>query len=350
MLDADRTATLESFRDSIVEPLKNTDAEKWPIRSGRVVRLVGDQLATEFFEDLRSLTERGWDRARLASLFGTPTRLWRLSHHLLQGLRAKSASVAEQREAVLEMLALVAELKGGSPFMTNGANMILPRAAADELREMTAECRLSGPEGEDVRHWAHRAAGVLWSYAEALYFVAHEVGVEVHGPYRGTDNRVLLVRDFFSPGPHELWPEISSFLNFEKLRIAVIYDDFRGHLDVYNNIYLEPGVILPPRALAIGAWLDGTALNAAGLRSLTEQASQTVVDVAGLVDSWSLLEIATRYVEVFWWRKRELAVAARGHWRPGESLLGRISADAIPPASTSNVSESDLRKQFDLTG
>jgi hypothetical protein len=350
MLDADRVAVLAGFRDSIIEPLKNTDAEKWPIRSGRVIRLVGDHLATEFFQDLRFLEEQGWSRAQLAALFGTPSRLWRLSHHLLQGLRARSAPVAEQQEAVLAILALIAELKVGSPFMKNGANVVLSPKEADELRKRTVECALSGRDREEQRQWVHRAAGVFWSYAEALYFVAHEVGVEVHGPYRTPDNHALLVRDFFSPSPNELWPEIPQLLNFERLRIATIYDDFKGHLDVYNNIYLEPGVILPSQASAVCAWLDGTVLSAGELRSLIERASAIIVDISALVDSWSLVDIATRYVDIFWWRKRELAIAARAEWRPSESVFSRISEEAIPVAATSNLSEADLRIQFDLTG
>src|SRR5689334_2123125 len=107
MTSIDRIKILENFRDSIIVPLGNTDAEKWPIRAGRVVKLVADSLADEFFTDLTTLTNSGWSRQEIAELFGTPTRLWRLSHHLLQGLRMRGAPLEDQQDAILAILDLV---------------------------------------------------------------------------------------------------------------------------------------------------------------------------------------------------------------------------------------------------
>ena len=344
MSGTDRLVTLESFRDSIIVPLKNTDAEKWPIRSGRVVRLVSDCLAEEFFGDIDSLSDRGWNRSEIAELFGTPTRLWRLSHHLLQGLRASSASLLEQQNGILQILGLIRELKQDSAFLKDGANLILNNAEAQSLAAQVVDS-----DGAAIQ-WSHRAAAVLWSYAEALYFVAHELGVEIHGPYIVSGDRVLFVRDFFSPRPRELWPELSSFFDFDSLRIAVIYSEFPGYLDVYNNIYVDSGISLPSRALAAGVWVDGTAVRPEDLERVCGRGAQLISKVTSVVDSWSLVEIAARYTDIFWWRKRELALAARGEWRPRPSVIARIVENAIPPASAANPSEDELRRQFDLTG
>jgi hypothetical protein len=346
MTDIDRVTTLENFRDSIIVPLVNTDAEKWPIRAGRVVRLVADSLAEEFFGDLAVLVNRGWSRREIAELFGTPTRLWRLSHHLLQGLRMRSASLQEQQDAILTILGLVAELKGGSPFLVDDANLILTNEAIDDLYKQTKKL---GTPNDDARAWSHRCAGVFWSYAEALYFTAHELGVEVHGPYRMPGNQALLVRDFFASSPNDLWPEVVRFANFDSIRIAVIYDDFRASMDVYNNLYLGEGVTLPSRAAGISLWRNGSIVETAEIRQVCATATDVITRVATTVESWSLLEIARRYVELFWWRKRELSLAVRGEWRPDAAIMNRITEDAIPPASASNASASEMRRQFDLT-
>ena len=347
MTGINRVAALMEFRDSIIVPLVNTDAEKWPIRAGRVTRLVADSLAEEFFGDLALLANRGWSRREIAELFGTPTRLWRLSHHLLQGLRMRSASLQEQQDAMLAILGLVAELKGGSPFLVGDANLIMTEEAVADLFEQTKE---SGVPDDDLRTWAHRSAGVLWSYAEALYFTAHELGVEVHGPYRMPGNQVLLVRDFFASSPRDLWPEVGGYANFDSIRIAVIYDDFRASMDVYNNLYLAEGVILPSRAAGISLWRNGSVIDAAEIRQLCVTATDVITQVATTVESWSLLEIARRYVELFWWRKRELSLAARDEWRPNAAIMARVTEDAIPPSSASNASAEEMRRQFDLTG
>lgn len=350
MIHDDRIAALGQFRDSIVVPLKNTDAEKWPIRSGRVVRLVADCLAREFFADLKSLQDRGLGTGEIAKLFGTPTRLWRLSHHLLQGLRAMHVSVREQQDAVLQLLGLIAELKVGSAFLLDGANLVLTGGAARALAENPAMNDTRGAPGRAINQWSHRTAAVLWSYAEALYFVAHEVGVEIHGPYRIREDEVLVVRDYFNLRPVELWPELDNFLGFGSLRIATIYNDFRGHFDVYNNLYTEPDVSLPTHAMAVAVWMDGVPLaGEAEFRALWQRAGELVTRVAAIVETWPLVEIARRYVDIFWWRKRELALAARRQWRPEAAVVARIMPGAIPPAAASSTTEQQLLKQFDLT-
>jgi hypothetical protein len=309
-----------------------------------VVKLVADRLAQEFFDDMDSLSEIGWSRSEIAQLFRTPTRLWRLSHHLLQGMRAASASTLQQQDRILQVLGLVGELKHGSPFLADGANLILGPAEAESLAGTVLDRADSAIQG------SHRAAAVLWSYAEALYFVAHELGVELHGPYRLPGGMTLLVRDFFSLGPQELWPEVTDLLGFGSVRVAVVYSGFPGHMDVYNNVYVDNGVRLASRAVAAAAWIDDSAVPLADLEHICDGGIRVISHVTSMVDGWSLVDIARRYVDLFWWRKRELSVAARGSWRPGSDVIARIVEGAIPPASAANPSEAELRRQFDLTG
>ena len=344
-MDEREIGQLGQFRDAVVVPLSQTDAEKWPIRSGRVVKLVAGELAEEFFGDLARLRAEGWSDQRLAGLFGNPSRLWRIAHHLLNGLRASGATTAEQRQAVLELIALIEQLKAGSPFCESGANVVLD---ADRVLALRGE--VAGEEGPGDALAAHRCAAALWSCAEAMYFVAHELGVEIHGPYPLSGGGVLLVRDFFRLQPVELWPQaVNQDLDFELLRIAVVYERFDGWFDVYNNLYLEPGFQLLPQARAVGAWQDGKRLSKTELEGLCAQASATIRSVTGVVESWSLEQVARKYAEVLWWRKRELALAARGDWRPELSLTGRITEDVLPPAAARNPTAEALRKDFDLT-
>ena len=343
-MDEREIGQLRQFRDALVVPLSQTDAEKWPIRSGRVAKLVAAELAEEFFADLAQLRARGWSDQRLAGLFGNPSRLWRIAHHLLNGLRAGGATTAEQRAAVLKLIALVEQLKAGSPFCEFGANIVL-----DEKRVLAMQDEM-GEKGPGDALAAHRCGAALWSCAEAMYFVAHELGVEIHGPYSLPGGGVLLVRDFFHLQPIELWPQaLNQDLDFELLRIAVVYERLDGWFDVYNNLYLEPEFQLLPQARAVGAWRDGERLAKAELEGLCAQASATIRSVAGVVESWSLEQVARKYAEVLWWRKRELALAARGDWRPEPSLTERITEDVLPPAAAHNPTAEALRKDFDLT-
>jgi hypothetical protein len=343
-----RIAELTEYRDAVVIPLSLTDPEKWPIRSGRVMTLVGSALADEFIADVEALRTRGWSLADIANCFGNPSRIWRFSHHLVQGLRTAGASRSAQRDAVLLLLDLIREIKHGSPFLVDGANLLLQPAAVADL---DAQVTRAGQSGEPTRlsQVAHRTAATLWSYAECLYFVAHEIGVEIHGPYRLADGSVLLVRDYFRPNPFELWPELESFLEYTSLRIITRYNPFGGELDVYNNLYLGTNESLPARTSSILALRDGASLDLDDLERLQQAASKLVATIATEVDKWDLVTIARKYTAIFWWRKRELALAARGRWRPPEEVLSLIRADDIPDASSKPTSVERLRADFDFT-
>jgi hypothetical protein len=343
-----RSAELAEFRDTVVVPLSHTDPEKWPIRSGRVMSVVGGALAEEFMADVEALRAHGWSRADIADCFGNPSRIWRFSHHLLQGLRSAGASRSAQRNTVLLLLDLIGEMKHGSPFLVNGANLWLQPAAAAELEAQLAGV---GQSGDLMRlsQVAHRTAATLWSYAECLYFVAHEIGVEIHGPYPSADGSVLLVRDYFRPDPVELWPEFDSFLEYTSLRMVTRYNAFSGELDVYNNLYLGATESLPAQTSSVLVLRDGEPLDLSDLEEIQRAASNMIATVVSEVDNWDLVTVSRRYAEIFWWRKRELALAARGQWRPSEEVLALIRADAIPDASSKSPSIEKLRMDFDFT-
>lgn len=183
-----------------------------------------------------------------------------------------------------------------------------------------------------------------------MYFVAHELGVEIHGPYTLEDGGKLLVRDFFRLQPNELWPQaVEGGLDFDQLRIAVTYDRFEGWFDVYNNLYLDPGFHLLPCTTAVAAWRDGERLGGAELESVCNSAGSAIEAIVGQVEGWTLVEVARKYVEVLWWRKRELALAARGGWRPSSRVLEKVTAEALPPASSRNPTIEALRAEFDLS-
>ena len=343
-----RGADLAQFRDSIVIPLSRTDPEKWPIRSGRVMSLVGGNLAEEFISDVELLRAQGWSMADIAGCFGNPSRIWRFSHHLLQGLRSAGASRSAQRDAVLLLLDLVREMKHGSPFLFNGANRWLE---SDAVAEIDAQVPPAGEltDFAELAKAAHRTAATLWSYAECLYFVAHEIGVEIHGPYPSADGSVLLVRDYFRPDPIELWPEFGSFLDYTSLRIVVRYNTFGGELDIYNNLYLGVAESLLPETASVLVLRDGEPLDLLELKNLQSIAGTLITTVVREVDEWDLVTTARKYAEIFWWRKRELALAARGEWRPSEQVLSLIRADAIPGAASKSPSVEKLRQDFDFT-
>lgn len=343
MIDEAARERLSCFRESIIIPLANTDADKWPIRSGRISRLCLGEFSSEFFADIQCLREQHMSWSSIAGLFSTPTHLWRMSHHLLNGLRLLSEPLEVQQQAMLTVLEMIAHLKYGDPFCSDGANIIWsPAQVADMVDE------LQPLEEASTARLIHQLAGVLWAYAESLYFVAHELAVEIHGPYQVSGGRLLLVRDFFELHPCPLWPSINSLVSHQTVRIMVLYKHVDMHLDVYNNLYIDPGKRLLDEAVSYLVLIDGHTASLSQVQQLILAASKAIAAISNKVNAWSLEEIVCQYIHIFWWRKATLSQALQKDWRPPEEVLRRVVARNIPDATAAKPSLEALRKQYDL--
>jgi len=331
------------FRESIIIPLANTDADKWPIRSGRISRLCLDEFSSEFFEDIHFLRQQNMSEPSIAALFRTPTHLWRMSHHLLNGLRLLSATLETQQQAMLTLLEIISYLKYGDLFCSDGANIIWSPAqfaeTMDDLQPIEDPC---------AARLAHQLAGILWAYAESLYFVAHELSVEIHGPYKVPGGASLLVRDFFDLQPYPLWPSIDSLVSHQTVRIMIMYKHLDVHLDVYNNLYIDSGKRLIDEASCYQVLIDGHTASLSQIQQLILEASRVIEVISNEVNSWSLEQIARQYIHIFWWRKAVLSKALQKDWRPSEKVLQRVVERKLPDPTTANPSLEALHKQYDL--
>lgn len=331
------------FRESIILPLVRTDADKWPIRSGRIGRLCLDEFSREFFEDINLLRKQQMSEQSIAALFKRPSHLWRMSHHLLNGLHLLDTPLAAQQQAILTLLKIISYLKYGEIFCRDGANIIWsPGQVIDTVND------LQPLEGQNAARLVHQLAGVLWTYAESLYFVAHELSVEIHGPYNLSNGHVLLVRDFFELQPSALLPLEDAFVSSQTIRILTVYSRFNAHLDVYNNLYVDAGTRLIDEMIFCQVLIDNRTATLTQIRQLIQEASQTIKEITTRVNSWSLEQVAQHYVHIFWWRKAALSYALQKDWKPPEKVLTRIIEKNIPDAATANPSLDALRKQYTL--
>ena len=344
MIDDIAKARLIRFRESVILPLASTDADKWPIRSGRISRLCLDEFSREFFEDIQLLRQHHRSEQSIAALLENPSRLWRMSHHLLNGLRLLPTSLETQQQAILTVLDIISYLKYGDIFCSNGANIIWsPAQVTDTVHD------LQPLEGSGAARLVHQLAGVLWAYAESLYFVAHELSVEIHGPYELPDGYSLLVRDFFDLQPSALWSSLeNAFVPNSKIRIMVVYNHFRSHLDVYNNLYVAAGTRLIDEVIFCQVLIDDHTATLSQIQHLIQEASKAIAVITHKVNSWSLEQIVRHYIHIFWWRKAALSNALQKDWRPPQKVLNRVIEKNIPGSSSANPSLEALRRQYDL--
>lgn len=343
MIDEAAKDLLLRFREGIIIPLANTDADKWPIRSGRISRLCLDEFSSEFFEDIHSLRQQNMPEPTIAALFRNPTHLWRMSHHLLNGLRLLSTPLETQQQAILTLLEIISYLKYGDLFCSDGANIIWsPAQVADTVDN------LQPIEEPGAARLVHQLAGVFWAYAESLYFVAHELSVEIHGPYKVPGGYSLLVRDFFDLHPFPLWPSIDSLVSHQTVRVMIMYKNLEAHLDVYNNLYIDSGKRLIDEACCCQVLIDGQTVSLSQIQQLILETCRAIEVISKKVDSWSLEQIARQYIHIFWWRKAVLSKALQKDWRPPEKVLKRVVERNIPDPTAANPSLEALRRQYDL--
>ena len=343
MIDAAAKDRLRCFRDSVIIPLANTDADKWPIRSGRISSLCLDEFSREFFDDIQLLRQQHESEKAIAAYFEHPSRLWRMSHHLLNGLRLLHTPLETQQQAILTVLEIISSLKYGDIFCSDGTNIVWPPAQVmDTIHD------LQPLEGADVARLVHQLAGVLWAYAESLYFVAHELSVEIHGPYKLYDGSSLLVRDFFDLRPSALWLIENSLLPDQKIRIVCVYKRFNAHLDVYNNLYVDAGTRLIDEVAFCQVLIDDRPITYQHIQQLIQDASKSIAEITHRVNLWSLEQVVQHYIYIFWWRKATLSRALHKDWRPSQEILDRIRERGIPDSSSANPSLEVLRKQYNL--
>ncbi len=181
-----------------------------------------------------------------------------------------------------------------------------------------------------------------------MYFVAHELSVEIHGPYKVLSGYSLLVRDFFDLHPSPLWPSIDSLVSHQTVRVMIMYKHLEAHLDVYNNLYIDSGKRLIDEACCCQVLIDGKTASLSQIQQLIQEASKAIKVISNEVNSWSLEQIAQQYIHIFWWRKAVISKALQKDWRPSEKILKRVVENNIPDPTAANPSLEALRRQYDL--
>ena len=336
---------LRKYRDAAFVPLSHTDPEKWPMRAGRVGSLVLDEFTKEFFADIDCLVTQGEDLASIARRFENPSRLLRMSHHVMKGLHMVGLSTDEVRRRFLQYLDIVRVLKADDEFNEAGANVLM---APEEQRLQWGRTTQEAAPATAER--LHRCLALLWAYSETLYFVAHAMCVEMHGPYvseANDDDVCLVVRDYRRFSPVELWPQTEA-TNMETIRVSTVYRDVDVVLDIYNNPYLKRGS-LPECLTRYSISIDGRASTVQELEDRLTPLGPIILGICQVIESMTERQVAEKYADVFWWRKRELRDAVGEGWRPPPEILKRIREGEIPPAVAKHEAPEVLRRKLDLT-
>src|SRR5438552_14079842 len=81
---------------------------------------------------------------------------------------------------------------------------------------------------------------LMWAYTESIFFRAHDLTKEFHGPYLyASDTKRFVIREFRNLQPRELWPDIC----LPPLRSIMIYKQYKEPITLNDWLAQAP----PPR-------------------------------------------------------------------------------------------------------
>jgi len=313
MYSVDNKKQLKDFAKALAIPVGLSDSVKWPVRAGSVIFPVRNILVRDFVNQVEASgiigKPREWQKA-----FDGPTQLWRMSHHLVNGLLDDSTDKHIIAKRILLLLEGISALCNGNYFETIGPHRIMLEESVLPL--------LSIPqitEKKYIRKFLHLSA-LLWAYSETNFFVAHELTCEYHGAYALPNGGYAVVRDFKNLKPSQLWGK----RNFNGLPTYIRIVTFHNNtlnikFDVYNNLFDNEGTMA--QSLIGGyAFADKHLLSEKDIMELIESFSDKVTRFTDEVNNTSKDAIARKYMEIFWYRKKSLTDYMGIDWKPEANL------------------------------
>ncbi|MCP5102159.1 MAG: hypothetical protein GY950_02205 [bacterium] len=302
---------LEDFKKAVADIWLRDGQNTWPIDMNSIVHLFMDIFFKELAEDIRRLKDNGMDDAGVARKFKTSARIIRLIMPCVPGMKGAGIPMTEQREHVSYLLSLVKILKHGELFNSDGKNIVLSPAA---FGRGVAEDKMV-PADRKSSIAVHKLCAVLWNYAESVCFKTHGLVREFHGPYRfpGKEEEVLL-RDFYSLQPLELWEECKP-VAYQNVRVVTAYRDLGMTIDIYNNVSTREGRSYIAGLESYYVEGDGKILSLEEIKGLCAVLSEVMIAVTTRIETFDWRRLAEKYAEIFWFSKKELRDALNRDWR-----------------------------------
>lgn len=324
------------YRECIASAWAHGDANTWPIKLNASIHLFVPEFGEELIADLMALLDSGKSLEQVARLFDNPSRTFRIIDSVVYSMRRNRYRLPEQRRIVILMLDATKALKYGSEFNEDGRNTIYnPRQVAEAVSGKLTRTVKTAYESQAI----HRFCAMMWAYTEAIFFRAHDVTKEIHGPYPyDNGRRNFIVKEYLNLNPRELWPGVS-LLPHKSIKI---YKQYGSHMqlriDSLNHLYLEGGATVPSLE-TYGILVDGREQTIEALQECYLTMQQTIAEISRYVSSASWHQLVLKYADIFWFRKRPLRDALRKPWVVPEHVRDNILVGAENPRRCTKLSD-----------
>lgn len=318
------------FSKAISIPLYNTDGIKWPIRSGHIISQIGDIYSAEYINQLHDLSIN-YDPVLWKKAVPSTLSIWRMSHHLINGLEKAGKSKQEIAHNILMLITIIKNVSHDEALLSD-SHQILPLHIVDSY--LTDYNRITAPS---MLENLISLSTLIWAYTEALFFQGREIGCEYHGPYTVDESEQMLVREFSNFSPKELWPNINLDLPFKTLKIITFHSSsIKIEIEAYNNVHISGENFVKSCTGAL-FFIDGKkcddamAISKIELDFLTKLEQQLM-----FVEAMTQEDLCNKYIQIFWYRKKQLADFLNMDWKPPKEVFDCIDYAKIVPSSTNH--------------
>jgi hypothetical protein len=336
---------LALYRDVLGQAWDFVDYHDWPLKLNAAFHLFLTEFGEEFLADLHDLEEKKFTLEEIARLFYNPARIFRLIEYTIYALRRKKCPLQEQRQFALKLFAMAKALKYGSEFNEDGENLIYGPEQVKQIHDQILKDKTCTLEESRI---IHRFCGIIWAYTEAIFFRAHDVTKEIHGPY-ALNGQNLVVKEYMNLNPREIWPGIP-VLPCNRVKIIKNYNHkVKVRIDALNHLALEEGTQPVPNLEGYYIEIDGQEAHPDRLKELMAMTGQTISKITTQVDQMSWHDRVMKYAEIFWYRKKPLRDARGLSWKPPGDLKEKIYAGQPYPLRNTRLSKEQVHRLAQLT-
>lgn len=334
----------DSYKKALHSAWDYNDYNDWPIKVNSVMHLYLKEFSKEFVEDIGLLQAKGVSTDEIAKAFGNPARLFRVIDPVIYGMKRAFKSLDEQRDIVLYLLDSVKSMKYGSEFNEDGINTILnPEQLISTINDKNM---LKAHRDDSVK--IHRFCGIMWAYTEAIFFRAHDITKEIHGPYKIDEkSNQLLIREYLHLQPSDIWGDIP-FLPYKTIKVYAEYSkDLKVRIDSYNHLFLMEGNYVND-LISFQIEADGKVISIEELDNLMLTMQETIKTVHDWVGKSDWKAITNRYADIHWYRKSPLRKLTGNDWRVPQVVRDSIENGSINKSRLRNLTKEEIDRLISI--
>lgn len=334
---------LRLYKESLKSAWGYNDYNDWPIKFNSVMHLFLEEFSQEILDDIKEISEKQISSSTVAEAFINPARIYRLINPLLYGMKRLRCSISEQRRLACYFLDLVQILKYGPPFNEEGRNIIF---SPEKVRKIVDQVNMQPSTQEEARR-IQQFCGIMWAYTESIFFRAHDVTKEIHGPYVLSNGDQLLIRRYLNLRPMDMIKDMR-LLDCDEISIYTRYSsDLKLTIDSYNHLFLQDGNYIRDLC-SYAIKCDGKLISIDELRGKVDQMCETIRQVHQWVSKADWQTLTLRYAEIYWYRKRPLKILLGMDETIPQSVRDKIRSGSPDERRKSNLNEKQIDRLIQM--